>query len=358
MADFFFTPDADYTLNYCTKYLARYNTDERHAQSGSGTSGTICEAWRFPIVDIYAGGASAVADPAQFSFYNQVTFIYQKRDEQSANSVQIIGTFSNLFAPIPLVRTPFFDAPTPFWSISFAVPKQQVHRYRFVVDGQPRNDAINPQTLTLPTGRTWSRFFTWECTSNLVLEDWEFDILGRLVEQIAPFRTEDGQRFLDQFYNYQDYSAKVTTFEHAYRFDESVGEISFIDNILAREESHRLNDYKICLSLIKQILRQRNPYEDPALISKEVYNDLYNEMASDNVDGWDTTKYQSPLFFLNLLRRHACTGSFSHPKYGGNATGAGWAYLSERYNDSKNNTLFAWRDAIQPSLGTSTDYLG
>ena len=85
----------------------------------------------------------------------------------------------------------------------------------------------------------------------------------------------------------------------------------------------------------------------------------YTEMATDKVDGWDTSKYQSPLFFLNLLRRHACTGAFSHPKYGGNSAGSGWAYLAERYTDPQSgNSLFQWRDAVEKPLGNSADYLG
>jgi len=355
-----FVPDSQYVLDFCTKYLARANTDARHAftDDAKGTlAGTNCEAWRFPIVDTYGGGAATANDPANFQLYNQVTFVY--RESSPVRSVGVIGTFNNLYEPEPLSRVNFGDEQTPFWAVTFAILKRQVHRYRFVVDGVIQNDPINPQTLTLPTGKIWSRFFTEECAENLVLEDWEQDILLRLVEQMAPFRTTDGQRFLDQFYNYLDYSAKTTTFEHAYRFDESVGEVAFIDNILAREEHHRLTDYKICISLINQVLRQRNPVEEPALISKEIYNALYNEMAADHVDGWDTSKYQRPLFFLNLLRRHACTGAFSHPKYGGNAAGAGWAFLEERYQDPQTGaSVFNWRDAIEQPLGRSKEYLG
>jgi len=362
MSSISFSPEPQYVLNFCTKYLARYNTDARHAftDEAKGTlSGTIAEAWRFPIIDTYGGGAAAVANPADFDSYNQVTFVFREPASSPAKSVGIIGTFQNLYEPEPLARVPFSDEATPFWAVSFVIPKRQTHRYRFVVDGVVQNDPVNPQTLTVPTGKVWSRFFTEECAENLVLEDWEQNILSRMVEQMAPFRTQDGQRFLDQFYTYLDHSAKETTFEHAYRFDESVGEIAFIDNILAREEHHRLNDYKICLSLLKQVLRQRNPYEEPELISKEIYNDLYTEMATDKVDGWDTSKYQSPLFFLNLLRRHACTGAFSHPKYGGNSAGSGWAYLQERYTDPQSgNSLFQWRDAVEKPLGNSADYLG
>ena len=362
MSGLAFSPDAQYALNLCTKYLARYNTDARHAFTDDAKQtvpGTICEAWRFPIVDTYGGGADDVKDPDIFSSYNQVTFIYRESIATPVKSVGVIGTFHNLYEPLPLARVQFAGADTPFWAVSYAIPKRQTHRYRFVVDETPVNDPINPQTITLPTGKTWSRFFTDACAENLVLEDWEQAILYRLVEQMAPFRTKDGQQFLDQFYTFLDNSAKQTNFQHAYRFDESVGEVAFVDNLLAREEHHRLPDYKICISLIDQVLRLRRPTLEPADMDEVVYDALYDEMATDKVDGWDTSKYQSPLFFLNLLRRHVCAGSFSHPRYGGNAAGAGWAYLEGKYTDPATaKSLFQWRLAIEDPLGTNPDYLG
>jgi hypothetical protein len=361
MSPLSFATNPQYALNFCTRYLARFNAEPRHAFTEADRTlpaGTILDAWRFPLVDTYGGGADAVADPQRFSFHNQVTFIFHATTQTPPQTVGVIGTFHNLYDPVPLAPVLFAGSETPFWAVSFAIPKREVHRYRFVVDGVARNDPINPQTTVLPTGKTWSRFFTDACAENLVLEDWEQAILARLVEQMAPFRTREGERFLDQFYNYLDNSAKQTTFEHAYRFDQSVGEVAFIDNLLAREEHHRVIDYKICLSLINQVLRMRNPYSEPAVISKEIYNQLYDEMAADQVNGWDTSKYNSPLFFLNLLRRHACLGAFSHPKYGGNSAGAGWAYLGDTFKNGDGTTLFDWREAMELPLGRNADYLG
>ena len=364
MGNIFFAADAQYTLNFCTKHLARFNTEARHAftdDARSTLAGTICEAWRFPIVDTYAGGAAAVTDPGDYPLYNQVTFIYRDLPGQPAGSVGVIGTFYNLYDPALLSRVMFAGEPTPFWAVSCAIPKRQLHRYRFVVDGNIQNDPINPQAATLPTGKVWSRFFTEACAENLVLEDWEQNILRRLVEQMAPFRTEDGQRFLDQFYSALDNSSDPEVFQHAYRFDESVGEVGFIDNLLACSEHHRLIDYKLCLPLIDRVLRLRDPYREPGDMSKEIYDALYNEMALDQVNGWDTTQYGSPLFFLNLLRRHICTGAFSHPKYGGNAAGAGWGYLERvcsNTNSKYGTSEFTWRDALEAPLGDNPDYLG
>ena len=59
-------------------------------------------------------------------------------------------------------------------------------------------------------------------------------------------------------------------------------------------------------------------------MSREVYFDLYNEMATNQVAGWNYDAYGSPQFFLYLLRRHVVTGAFCHPKYGGNVGAAGW----------------------------------
>jgi hypothetical protein len=59
-----------------------------------------------------------------------------------------------------------------------------------------------------------------------------------------------------------------------------------------------------------------------------------------------------------MLRRHAYTGAFSHPKYGGNASALGWRYLADRFRDANGATLFDWERAIESPLGINTDYHG
>jgi hypothetical protein len=93
----------------------------------------------------------------------------------------------------------------------------------------------------------------------------------------------------------------------------------------------------------------------------EEYVQLYEAMAANrqgnnSISGWNYTEYDNPAYFLYLLRRHAVTAAFSHPKYAGNVGAAGWAYLSERYLDAGGNTLFDWRPALEVPLGTSTYY--
>lgn len=361
MNPFYYTKDAQYVLNHCTKYLARFNTDPRHNYDGDSPvmpRDAICEAWRFPIIDAYGGGAAAFQDPATFPAFNEVTFVYSGASVQDPGSVAVISTYNNLYQPIPLSRVMFVDEPTRYHTVTFVVPKNEVHLYKFLVDGKYTVDPINPNQVTLENGALWSRFFTEEYSQPLVLEDWELKLVYRMVEQILPFRTGDAETFLQQFYNYLDYSDKDNKFANIYRLDDSVGETNFVDNILAREERHRLVDYKICLRLIDRVLRKRNPYVEPELMSKQVYINLYNQMSTNQVPDWDYSAYGSPQFFLDLLRRHVVTGAFSHPKYGGNSAGAGWAYLQERYKDGQGNTLFAWQKALEPPLGANADYLG
>jgi hypothetical protein len=125
-----------------------------------------------------------------------------------------------------------------------------------------------------------------------------------------------------------------------------------------------LVDYKTCLRIIDRVLRQRNPYTEPSRMSRDYYFDLYNEMASNKVAGWDYSAYSNPQYFLYLLRRHVVTGAFCHPKYGGNAVAAGWAYLEERYTSAPAApgrdpvTLFNWRRSLEVPLGVNKDYLG
>jgi len=368
MGTYFFQKDDQYVLNHCTKYLARRNTDYRQDYGPAGMEkprDRIAEAWRFPIIDTYGGGASAVTDPATFGDYNEVTFIYAGSNAQSPNSVSVIGTFATLYDPIPLTPVSFEGERTRYWSITYAVPKGQIHTYRFIVDGAyPIDDPVNPQEQVLDNGVVWSRFFTDSFTSPVVMEQWELDLLYRLSSEILPFQTADDTNFLDRFYDSLSRADRESLYNNVYRMDDSVGEVNYIDNVLAREERHRLTDYKICLRIIDKVLRQRNPYLEPSRMSRETYFDLYNDMATNQVPGWDYDSYSSPQFFLYLLRRHVVTGAFCHPKYGGNAAAAGWAYLSERYTapspgpGQPGPTLFNWQRALEVPLGTNTDYLG
>ncbi|HEY4902306.1 MAG TPA: gluconate 2-dehydrogenase subunit 3 family protein [Candidatus Sulfotelmatobacter sp.] len=368
MADNFFVKDDRYLLNYCAKYLARSNRECRHAYGTPGNHAPcehIAEAWRFPIIDSYGGGAPGISDAATFGSYNEVTFIYAGADAQSPPDVSVIGTFATLYEPTPMRQVAVEGEPSRYWSLTCVVPKGQVHRYRFVVEGTFfLNDPVNPQRQTLDNGIAWSRFFTESFTSPLVMERWELDILYRLATEILPFQTAEASNFLSRFYNYLDQADRDSVYASVYRLDDSAGEVNFIDNILAREERHHLTDYKICLRIIDQVLRQRNPFTEPGRMSRDVYFDLYNEMASNNVAGWDYQAYSSPQYFLYLLRRHAVTGAFCHPKYGGNTGAASWAYLSERYRvrpsgpDQPSQTLFDWRRSIETPLGVNVDYVG
>jgi hypothetical protein len=358
-SDLYFYKAERYLLSRCTKYLARFNTDRRHAYgTQEAHRDRIAEAWRFPIIDTYAGGVAALSDPTSWAGFNEVTFVYSSTGS-APNSVGVIGTFAQLHTPIPMQQANFEGEPTAYWTVTYAVPKGEMHRYRFVVDGAaPVNDPVNPQQVTLDNGVVWSRFFTESFTGPLSFERWELDLLGRLCTEILPFQTGDAANFLARFYDYLDRGTKEETYNNVYRMDSSVGEINFIDNILAREEWHRLIDYKTCLRLIDRLLRKRQPFQDPDKIDRQYYFDLYTQMASGTVPDWDYTAYSNPEFFLTLLRRHAIMGAFCHPKYGGNAGAAGWAYLSERYNDANGATLFDWARAIEPPLGTNQDYLG
>src|ERR1051325_3647555 len=173
MADAFFYPEDQYVLNYCTKYLNRFNTDGRNALAGStgASRDHVAEAWRFPIVDSYGGGAAAFGLPGEFTDYNQVTFVYAGTGQAPPPGVGEIGTFANLYASTQLRRTQFEGEETRFWAVTYVVPKGQVHRYRFVIDGEaPVNDPVNPQQEMLDNGAVWSRFFTESFSSPVVLE--------------------------------------------------------------------------------------------------------------------------------------------------------------------------------------------
>jgi hypothetical protein len=343
--------DDQYVLNHCTVYLARHNADERHNfgfghYADGDPRGRIREAWRFPIIDTCAQppAGESVAD------LNDVTFVYPVFDSAPV-AVSVVGTFAQLYQPIPLRRIQFLGEDTAYFAVTVPVPRRAIFFYKFDVDGNVVVDPTNPQRVTLDNGVEWSRFFTWECSQPVALERGQLSIVQRLCNHILPFRTREGQRFLSWYYERLDTAARRGLQRRAYRLDDSAGAATFIDHILAREESHHLIDYKICLRQLDRILRQRDPLREPADTSMDHYRELYQEMKEDSVNGWDTDEYGSPQYFLDLLRRHAFTGAFSHPKYGGNAAAAGWAYLEGRFP-------LNWARSLEKPLGQSESYIG
>jgi hypothetical protein len=329
-------------LNFASKYLAR-RPDAPIAE--------YAEPWRFPLID----SAWTDMDNPRYGF-NRVTFLWLAHSTADLTPVRVVGTFDNLWDSTPLEPVMFEGERTRYRAVSVAVPKGQVHTYKFLHGGDAVLDPINPQRVTLDNGAEWSRFFTEQCITPLSFENWELAILIRLTNEILPFESADAQDFMNLFYFNADKQARNSVYSQAYRLEQPIGAVDFIDNIVAREERHHLIDYKICLRLIDGLLRRRFPGLSPEQVSKDGYQDLYNQMAAGTVDGWDTGQYQSPNYFLQLLRRHTYTGAFSHPKYGGNIAGAGWAYLEESYRDPNGESCFHWERSIEQPLGDSIDY--
>ena len=350
--------DSDYLLARCAKYLARdYTLEARHEYgpfAGADLRARVCETWRFPAVDSFTGELPLDAAYA----LDEVTFVYFDPNRPAPQSVEVVGTFGDLYQPVPLRR--IVDE-LPYFAVTAVVPKGEVHTYKFRVDGALVLDPINPQRVVLDNGSEWSRFFTHACTVPITFERWERAILLRLTSHVLPFHTADGQRFLDRYYESLDRQSRDRNVPTAYQFDTSVGVVNFIDKLVAREEIHHRSDYKTCLSIIDEVLRTRNPYEEPEVMPRDMFVDLYTQMGDGpdgNVPGWKLRRYERPRYFLELLRRHTLTGAFSHPKYGGNAGAAGWAYLEDRYRDANGKTLFDWRVNQERPLGRNADYRG
>lgn len=346
--------DNRYIYNFCAKYLARDLQDHRHNNgqyNDTDLRASICEPWRFPIIESYY----EKDNPDISRLFNQVTFVYYQGGVNIPSDVAIVGTFANLYQPIPLEQI----EDSPYFALTMLIPKSEFHRYKFRVDGEWKLDPINPQQITMPNREAWSRFFTQACSTPLTFEEWEWRILERLVTHILPFHTKAGQNFLDRYVNQLDERTKNDQYRAAYKMDESIGVVNYIDKLVAKEENHHLLDYRICLSIIQKVLSSRIPTMEIYLMPKSVFEHLYDEMASGNVPGWDYQRYGDPRYFLNLLRRHAFTGAFSHPKYNGNAGAAGWAYLDEMLTTTATGeTIFDWEPNIEPPYGTSTEYVG
>jgi hypothetical protein len=336
-------------LNHCTKYLARDTVDARHSYLGTldGQSRSRhSDSWRFPIVDASSLGPNL----------NDVTFVVMAaRHAVSPTSVEVLSTCHRLYDPIPLQRV---ESST-FWARTVRTPSASRYRYKIVVDGVAGLDPINPQTETLPTGEVWSSFFTYGYAQPVSFERWELALIDRLTRHILPFTSREARNFIERHANGNLFAGNL------YRLDISLGVANFIDNVLAREERHRLVSYKTCLELIDLVLRRRYVDRDPEFLAEDAFVTLYNQLASNDAalfsDGWDATRFDNPAFFLWLLRRHAFLGAFTHPKYGGNASAAAWAYLSDRYSGgtlAQPVDLFDWRRGLEKPIGTNPDYRG
>ena len=348
--------DDQYVLNHCTRYLARAVDERRHdfgQYDEEDQRARISEAWRYPIIDSYYDGESA-----EFSYsFNNVTFVYDGHISP-ASEVAVTGSFTELYKPVFLREVKFMDDPSGIWAVTVRVPKGQVHTYKLRVDGSWIVDPINPQVVTLDNGRPWSRFFTEACQVPLTFSRREREVLGRVVAHLLPFRSGENSRFIRGLYASMDRATRQRRFPLAYRLDEEVGVVNYIDKVVTRAERHNADDYRVCLQIIDEVLRSRYPSRDPVDLPPEAYADLYGEMGNDEVAGWDKGRYSSPRFFLLLLRRHAMTGAFVHPRHGGNSGTAGWAYLEARYRDAAGTTLFDWGQAMEAPLGRNTDYRG
>jgi hypothetical protein len=342
--------DKEYVSNHCAKYLARDNVDERHSFFGLDAGeprARISEAWRFPIVDADDSGAADASD------FNHVTFVYPAPSTDLNISVKLLTPCLGLFAPGPLK---LIDDSV-YLALTLRVPKGQRHRYRFILNGQPRLDAINPQTMLTPQGEVWSSFWTWTYNEPINLERWEMALVERMTRALLPFQGRQTRNLIDRGLN----DGNV---QHFFRMDIPAGVANYIDNILAREERHHLTSYRICLSLIDAVLRRRNPEIEPVDLPdtefKRLFDDMKNGADALFQDGWNRTAYTNPSYFLYVVRRHSWTGAFSHPKYGGNPGGLAWSFLGETYRTTANLsvTAFDWQRAIEPPLGTSNEYQG
>lgn len=338
--------ESDWILNHCTKYLARDNTDERHSFFGLDAGlprAKISESWRFPVVDADDSGEAGASE------HNHVNFVYRGRDAV----VRLLTPCLGLHAPADL--RPVGDSD--YLSLTLRVPKGRRYRYRFIVDGRAQLDPINPQVMDTAQNEPWSCFWTSSYNEPINLERSEMALIGRMTSALLPFQGRETRNLIERGLN----DGNVA---HFFRMDIHVGVANYIDNILAREERHHLQSYKLCLPMIDRVLRRRNPGVEPADLSDPIYKGLFDDMKNDTPelarDGWDHNAYGNPGYFLYILRRHTWTGAFSHPKYGGNPGGLGWAFLGETFRTSADPSLsaFNWARAIEPPLGNSGEYRG
>lgn len=311
------------------------------------------DGWWWPVVDTHAGTVGESVSPD----WNDVTFL--RRDEPGedpAAVVEVVGSFAALHERFPLRRVLDRGSATPWRAVTVRVRRAAVFRYVFLVAGVRTLDPVNPQRTRTDDGSAWSRFSTDACAVLLELDRAEHDLLSRLVTRLLPFRARGAEILLDGIAT--DPRSVARSFPRAELLDEDVGVVNGIDKVLARTERHRAADYHVALDLIGHHLRARFGGTDPAQCPVAAYDDVLAGLAAGTLDGWPPDARTRPDQFGRLLRRHAVTAAFAHPRHGGNVDAQGWRYLEDRYVDAVGNTAFAWRRAVEKPLGSSAGYRG
>jgi hypothetical protein len=341
----------EHIFDFTTKYLARTSGtwpggQPRHAYLGvvpASTSARQADAWRFPVIEPHF---DAGLPPAERISWNEVTFIYAAPPESTARlDVEVLGLPDPGLRVIPLTQV----ADSRYYAATALLPAARIYTYALRVGGSVEPDPINPQRVRTANGEELSRFFTDYCAGPVTFEPWETAILQRLVARILPLKSTEQEQFEKQPGGEAADWARLQRQMHV--LDQSVAATNYLDKLLAREEFHQLPAYRICLAQIDRILRQRNPYVEPRDATRDDYERLYSEMGSGSVPGWDYNSYGEPSYFLRLLRRHVWTGTFAHPRYGGNGNAAGWVWLQQRYP-------FAWTRGLEPPWGDNPEYRG
>ena len=297
-----------------------------------------------PIIDSY---------PKDSKNFNQVTFIYLNKDSDHGE-IKLTGDFDSLFKKHQLHPVFFNSTPTRFSAITLKLPVKRLFRYQFFVNNIFVTDPLNALFKNLDNKVTWSIFFTDNYKTAIIFEQWEIEILKRLVSYILPFKTDEFKQFVNT--HSKQFNNKTMSLVSQINYD--IGTVNFIDKLIARNERHHIDDYKICIKEIKRVLLSLNPFQEPCDMDEYFYEKIYQIMDSNDFNFWDKTLYQKPSYFLKTLRRHIITAAVSHPKYGGNTDALGWKFLDSLLQDSDDtNAGFDWRRSLEPSLGTNNDYI-
>ena len=91
-------------------------------------------------------------------------------------------------------------------------------------------------------------------------------------------------------------------------------------------------------------------------VSEQLILQIYEEMAANNVNGWDYIEYTSPRYFDCSDATPSLAPSRT-PSMA--AMSMGWdGPICKRYRDASGATLFDWPAALEKPLGRNADYVG
>ena len=201
----------------------------------TGSTTPAIRARASPKRGAFPSSTATATERSRAYAFNLVTFVYMQPAADVAADVSVIGTFGRCTRPSRCRASA---------ARAWTERCRSCRRARSILQVPDRRaavlDPVNPQRVTHADGSEWSRFFTEYCTDRYRSNGGRWRSCSASPTTSCRSAPSVRQRFLRLYYDCVDRQSKDTQYARAYRLDQPVGAVNFIDKIVAREEAHRL----------------------------------------------------------------------------------------------------------------------